>query len=302
MPNYSKEYTVLIADDDESSLVILSGILSPRYHILTASGGAQALQAAREHSPDLILLDVVMPKMDGFEVLRMLQESDATNKIPVIFITGLSDPDSEEKGLSLGAVDYIIKPFNQAVVKARVNTQIKLLGHMRVIEQIGLIDPLTNIANRRGFEERFGEEWFRARREGLPLSLLMLDLDWFKEYNDAFGHPQGDLALAAVAQTLSEELKRSSDFAARWGGEEFIALLPNLDQKGAWEVANRLRTKVAALAIPGDNGIETSITLSIGVHTVVPTTDISIGDSIKKADKALYKAKETGRNKVAVSE
>ena len=301
MIDYSKEYTVLIADDDEASLVILFGILSPWYHILTASSGAQALSAAQEHSPDLILLDIVMPKMSGFEVIGKLKESAITEKIPVIFITGLSDPGSEENGLNLGAVDYIIKPFNQAVVRARVNTQIKLIEQMRMIEQIGLIDPLTKIANRRGFENRLNAEWFRSRRESQPISLLMLDLDDFKTYNDTFGHPQGELALQAVAQALSDELRRSSDFAARWGGEEFIALLPNLDSAGAAEVAERIRKRIETLPMPGDGGAEMSITVSVGLYSVVPTAEMSIGDSIKQADRALYRAKESGKNKIAIS-
>jgi len=173
---------------------------------------------------------------------------------------------------------------------------------MRVIERIGLIDPLTKIANRRGFESRLNAEWYRALRERFPISVFMLDIDKFKNYNDTYGHPQGDLALQAVAQTLAQTLKRSSDFAARWGGEEFIGLLPSLDVHCAAEVAEQLRGNIASVIIPAINGAETSVTVSIGVNTVVPDADKDIEDFIEKADKALYKAKQAGRNRVAVSE
>jgi len=297
----AKEYTILITDDDKANLMVLNDILSPLYQILMAKSGTLALKLAAEYKPDLILLDVVMPEMSGFEVLEKLKESDATNKIPVIFITGLSDAHNEEKGLSLGAIDYIIKPFNKAVVSARVKTHIKIIDQMRLIEHIGLIDPLTKIANRRGFESRMNAEWYRAFRDRLPVSVFMLDIDKFKNYNDTYGHTQGDSALRGVAETISKTLKRSSDFAARWGGEEFIGLLPNLDSTNAFEVAEQIRKNITDLIVSTDNGVETAITVSIGINTVIPTAEKNISDFIKKADEALYKAKELGRNRVNIS-
>jgi len=300
MNDTKKEYTILITDDEKSNLLVLGEILSPRYNILTAKNGIRALELAKEHTPDLILLDVLMPDMSGFEVIAKLKEFDATSKIPVIFITGLDNADSEEKGLSLGAVDYIIKPFNKAIVKARVNAHIKIIDQMRIIEHIGLSDPLTKLANRRGFDKRLNDEWHRALRQRQPLSVFMLDIDWFKNYNDAYGHPQGDLALQAVADTLLQGLKRSSDFVARWGGEEFVGLLPNLDSHGACEVAEQIRKNIASYPIPTDNGVITALTVSIGINTLIPVPDTTIGDFINKADNALYMAKEAGRNRVIV--
>jgi len=293
-----KKYTILITDDEKSNLLVLAGILSPKYNILTAKSGARALALAKEQAPDLILLDVIMPGMSGFGVIAKLKESAETDKIPVIFITGLSDADSEEKGLLLGAVDYITKPFNKDIVKARVNTHIRIIDQMRVIERMGLIDPLTKIINRRGFETRLDIEWYRALREQSPISVFMMDIDKFKNYNDTYGHLQGDSALKAVAGKLSQALKRSSDLAARWGGEEFIGLMPNSDAYNAFEVAEQLRQSIAAAIIPAADGTETSVTVSIGINTVVPSSDTSTGDFIKYADKALYRAKETGRNRV----
>ena len=298
MAENEKEYTILISDDGKTNLDILSGILSPLYNILVARSGRRALELAREHKPDIILLDVLMPEMSGFEVITKLKESDITNRIPVIFITGLTSAEDEEKGFFLGAVDYITKPFNKAIVKARVNTHIRIIDQMRMIEQIGLIDPLTKIANRRGFEKRLNSEWGRASRVQIPISILMLDVDLFKDYNDAYGHQQGDVVLRAFAEICAQTLLRPSDFAARWGGEEFVILLAGTDNDGAVEVAERLRKNVELLVITTEDNIETGITVSIGVHTVIPDLNASTEVFIRKADQALYTAKKTGRNKV----
>ena len=298
MAENQKEYTILITDDEKMNVDILCGILSPMYNLLISRSGQRALDIANAHVPDLILLDVIMPEMSGFDVIIRLKESDATNKIPVIFITGLTSSEDEERGFFLGAVDYITKPFNKAIVKARVNTHIKIVDQMRTIERIGLMDPLTKISNRRGFEDRLHAEWPRAMRARTPISILVMDVDKFKNYNDTFGHQQGDTALKALAEICTQSLKRSVDFAARWGGEEFVILLPGTDINGAAEIAERIRKKLEASVIPAEGGAETQITTSIGVNSVIPKTENSISDFIKKADQALYKAKELGRNRV----
>jgi len=292
-----KEYTILITDDEKTNLDILGSILSPLYNLLISRSGPRALELAREHKPDLILLDVLMPEMSGFEVITKLKEMEGTDRIPVIFITGLTSVDDEEKGFFLGAVDYIAKPFNKSIVKARVNTHIKIIDQMRTIEKFGLIDPLTKISNRRGFENRLNLEWSRALRDRTPVSILIMDIDKFKNYNDTFGHQQGDKALKTFADISAKALLRSVDFAARWGGEEFVVLLPGTDTDGAAEVAERIRKQIEGTVITTDDGDETSITVSIGVNSLVPDQDATIEDFIKKADQALYKAKETGRNR-----
>jgi len=295
-----KKYTILITDDERMNVEVLAGILAPAYNLLIARNGARALELAASQRPDLILLDVIMPDMSGFEVIRALKGSEETAGIPVIFITGLTSAADEEKGFFLGAVDYIAKPFNKSIVNARVNTQMKIVDQMRTIEQIGLMDPLTKIPNRRGFENRLNAEWGRAVREKAPIAILVMDIDKFKVYNDTYGHQQGDAALKAFAAAVAGSLMRPVDFAARWGGEEFVVLLPGADAGGAAEVAERVRRNVEAVIIPAENDAVTQITASIGVNAAYPGVGDSMEIFIKKADQALYKAKNEGRNRCAV--
>ena len=302
MTDNSKEFTILIADDEKMNVEILGGILSPAYNLLISRNGTRALDLTKEHRPDLILLDVLMPDMSGFDVIARLKEDEATSKIPVIFITGLSGAEDEEKGFLLGAVDYIAKPFVKTIVKARVNTHIKIVDHLRTIESIGLIDPLTKIANRRGFENRLAIEWNRSFREQTPISILLMDLDKFKVYNDTYGHQQGDAALKAFAEIASRTPLRGVDFSARWGGEEFVILLPGTGVEGAVTVAERVRKNVEDRVVLTEDGVETRMTVSIGVNTTLPGVASSTEDFIKKADQALYKAKEMGRNRSFIFE
>ena len=302
MAESEKEFTILITDDEKMNLDVLGNILSPYYNILISRNGTRALELAKQFIPDLILLDVMMPDMSGFEVIAKLKDSDDTVNIPVIFITGLTDSANEEKGFFLGAVDYITKPFVKAIVKARVNTHIKIIDQMRTIERIGLIDPLTKISNRRGFENRFNAEWGRGVREQSPLSFMIMDIDKFKNYNDTYGHQQGDVALKTFAEVASNTINRSTDFIARWGGEEFVVLLPNTDIDGAEDIAESIRKNVEATIITTEDGATTRVTVSIGVNSINPDAESSTADFISKADQALYKAKESGRNRVVRAE
>ena len=298
MADHVKEFTILITDDEKFNLDILGSIHSPLYNILIARNGARALELAKQNNPDLILLDVVMPDMTGFEVITKLNECETTVHIPVIFITGLTDPADEEYGFFLGAVDYITKPFNKAIVKARVNTHIKIVDQMRTIERIGLIDPLTKVSNRRGFENRFNSDWGRSIREQTPISFMIMDIDKFKVYNDTYGHHQGDVALRTFAETASRALNRSTDFLARWGGEEFVILLPNTDSIGAAGVAESVRKAIEDVEVPAEDGVITRLTVSIGINSIIPGPETSSADFMNQADQALYKAKELGRNRV----
>ncbi|GBU20820.1 diguanylate cyclase response regulator [Fibrobacteres bacterium R8-0-B4] len=295
-----KKLSILIVDDEKSNIDVLTHILRDKYKLFIAKNGEGALKIARDNLPNLILLDVIMPEMDGFEVLAQLKASEHTNKIPVIFITGQDSKEAEINGLSKGAVDYITKPFNNMIVDARVNTHMKIVEQMRIIERMSIMDELTELPNRRYFNDQLAREWGRAIRETLSISLLIIDVDKFKVYNDTFGHPQGDTLLHTVAGVFKESLKRPADFVARWGGEEFIMLLPGSDLEGAINVAERVRSSVESTIIPCIDGTSTSATVSIGVNSERPIIHLPAAGFVSRADKALYEAKESGRNRICV--
>ena len=289
---------VLIVDDEKANIITLTYILSSEYTIYAAKNGEDGIELAEKYLPDVILLDILMPEMDGYEVFFALKSSEKTRDIPVIFITALSKDGDEEKGLALGAADYITKPFSPTVVKLRLGNQIKMLDQMRVIEQLSLTDQLTGIPNRRSFDARLNTEWGRAIREGTPISILMIDVDKFKNYNDTYGHQQGDIALQSFAKAFAGVFKRHSDFAARWGGEEFVALLTNTDEAGALDVAEQIRKMAEDMEIPCLNRLAAKITVSIGVHTRTNENSCTVDKFISGADEALYAAKNKGRNRV----
>ena len=292
--------SLLIVDDEKSNIIALTRLLSSEYTIYAAKNGHDALELANERLPSVILLDVLMPEMDGYEVIATLKHSVRTRNIPVIFITGLDNPGDEEKGLSLGAADYIVKPFRSMSVQLRVRNQIQMLNYIRIIEQLSMTDQLTNLPNRRNFDERIRLEWDRAIRDKTPISILFADLDEFKKYNDTYGHQQGDIALQTLARVFTMEFKRSVDFVARWGGEEFVVLLTNTDGSSAYRIAERLRAHAEYTEIPLSNSELTKMTVSLGINTILPTPGECVEDFISNADKALYLAKKEGRNRVCV--
>ena len=293
-----KKNSLLIVDDEKSNIVLLRQILGKEYTVYAAKNGPEALEVASERLPDVILLDILMPGMNGYEVISALKNFTLTRTIPVIFITALNDPKDEEKGLLLGAADYINKPFSPAVVKLRVQNQIKILNYINIIKRMGMTDQLTDLPNRRSFEERIRMEWNRAIRDNTPISVLILDIDRFKQYNDTYGHWQGDVALKTVAKVLMYETKRLSDFVARMGGEEFVVILANTDALGAFEVAENIRKNIESTQIPLEDGQTNTITVSIGVNTQIPTLGSSIDEFLGYADSALYTAKREGKNRV----
>jgi len=297
--NDEPKNTLLIVDDDISNLMVLTNILGSDYIIYTAKNGANAIEKAVEYTPDLILLDIIMPKMDGYVVLAELKKLEATKKIPVIFITGLNSSEDEEVGLSLNASDYISKPLKPMIVKLRVRNQIQIVNQLRTIEHLSMIDQLTGIHNRRSFDAQIQSEWKRAIREEVSVSVLIIDIDRFKAYNDAYGHQQGDVALRTLAQGFSKPLKRASDFAARWGGEEFIVLLPRTTLEGALDIAEEIRRNVENTEIPHEDGSGSKLTISIGVTSQDPKQNSLMDPFISMADQALYDAKAAGRNRVA---
>jgi diguanylate cyclase (GGDEF)-like protein len=290
---------VLVVDDAAINRQVLADLLKTDYTVILAKSGEQALALAAQHRPDLILLDVVMPEINGYEVLRQLKSDLRTAAIAVIFITGLDTPEDEERGLTLGASDYITKPFNLAVVRARVRCHLQIARQRRMLETFANIDGLTEIANRRHFDDRYAAEWASAVHQGQPLSVAILDIDFFKDYNDQAGHAMGDRVLQAVASVLTNGMIRSTDLAARYGGEEFALLMPGTDVEGALQLADRLREVTGKLTIPHPEVTETGrITVSLGGATLRPGTHESAADLLKAADDHLYRAKKEGRNRV----
>lgn len=285
---------ILIVDDEVFNLQYLSELLIGDYAISSAKCGTKALQLAQTLLPDLIILDVVMPDMDGYEVIRQLKSNEDTQHIPVIFLTSLSGLGDEEKGLSLGALDYISKPFHPVIVKARVNNIMELGRHRKLLEKIALLDGLTGIPNRRAYDDRLHKEWLRACRNGDPFSMAMVDVDFFKQYNDTYGHAAGDQTLKRVGRTLDRMLKRSSDFVARYGGEEFAIILPSQSFQTAQSFATLACQEIANLGIPHSaSQAATIVTISIGGATTLPSRSLRMEEFAAHVDKMLYQAKET---------
>jgi diguanylate cyclase (GGDEF)-like protein len=268
---------------------------------MVATDGELGLTAARANLPDLILLDVTMPGISGHDVCRALKEDPATQSIPIIFITALVDADDETHGFDLGAADYITKPFNHAVVKARVRTQLRLKAQADLIASYAFRDGLTGLHNRRSLDQKLEREWHRCQRSGLPLSVALLDVDHFKLFNDTYGHGTGDECLKAVGAALKGCIKRSSDMAARYGGEEFAIILPECDPTAAAAVAEEVRNAIEALAIGHSRSSAGSVvTVSVGIASLVPSEEAIPTDLWVMADRLLYRAKEGGRNRVAL--
>ena len=297
--NVVETQKVLLADDDAINREVLGELLKPEYTVLLARNGVQALERAARHLPDLILLDVMMPDMDGYEVLRRLRADPQTAQIAVIFISGLDRPEDEANGLKMGASDYIVKPFNQTVVMARVALHLQVVRQRRMLERLANIDGLTELANRRRFDEMFALEWQRARRSGRTLSLALLDIDAFKQFNDRYGHPAGDRALRSVARVTGAAMRRPGDLAARYGGEELLLLMPETDVEAAQALAESVREAVLALNIAHEaSSVTPLLTVSIGGATLDIEGDEQPSDLFEATDAQLYRAKQAGRNQV----
>ena len=300
---------ILIVDDVEDNLEILGDLLEfDGYNVRKAQSGEEALEQVQASRPDLVLMDILMPGMDGFEVCTRLKAAESTKSIPVIFVSSMTDIDSKVNGFKVGAVDYVNKPFHHAEILVRVNTHITLLRlrkHLEEqnaeLERLANTDYLTNLYNRRRFFHVAEEEFAEAIQSGNPISITLIDLDFFKQINDLHGHLVGDRVLVHIAQ-LIRSLCRVSDVAARYGGEEFIILHPSTDGQKAFQVAERIRKGVAAKPyLRGEE--EIGITLSAGiVDTEICKDCPRIDDILALADKALYRAKERGRNQVVLFE
>ncbi len=293
---------ILVVDDEPIMIEIIAAIFSAEIEVLFATNGEMALRIAAAELPDLILLDVVMPGIDGFEVCSRLKVNPLTADIPVIFITGLGDTLAETRGLAMGAMDYINKPINPPVVEVRVRNQIALKNARDQLTKLAITDGLTGLANRRRFDDVIIQECARHRRAGTDLSIAMLDVDHFKAFNDTYGHLRGDNTLRLIAQVIDDSIFRASDLAARYGGEEFACILPDTGPpERAVAVAERIITGVNDLAITHEaSPIADHVTMSIGLVTRRCQAGTTPESLVRLADEQLYRAKASGRNRVCI--
>lgn len=297
---------VLIVDDEPFIRLILRHFLEREgYQIAEAQNGIEAISVFNQLHPDIVLLDAIMPDMDGFECCTQLELLDCNKHTPVLMITGLEDQESVDRAFAVGAMDFVTKPIHWPVLRQRVKRLIQQSQLQQKLEAVNLelqrlvtIDGLTQIANRRRFEEYFSQEWQRLKREQRPLSLILCDVDFFKLYNDTYGHRVGDRCLQKIAQAIKDMIKRPGDLVARYGGEEFAVILPNTDTKGATHVAKQICDAVRALAIPHQNSqVSRYVTISLGFTTEIPQPDSDLEEMIAAADRALYQAKAAGRDR-----
>ncbi|MBF0234701.1 MAG: diguanylate cyclase [Desulfamplus sp.] len=296
-----KKQTILVVDDEVINAKVLREFLKSDYTILVTTSGEDALEIleSTESIPDLILLDIIMPGMNGYELCKKLKANQQTKFIPIIFITSKSTEKDEIKGFEVGAVDYITKPFSAPIVKARVKTHLELKALREHFEKLSLRDCLTGIANRMHFDQKLLQEWKIMQREKLPLSLILCDVDYFKKYNDHYGHQAGDSCLQRVAFIIHINAKRPADLASRFGGEEFAVILPNTDTQGALMTAENIRSEVQRYEIPhAESAVSPFVSISLGVATIIPIQPFSPEKLTALADAALYKAKRNGRNRV----
>lgn len=315
--------TILIVDDMQVNLVILSEILKNEYHVKIAKSGQKAIEIIENGNIDLILLDIVMPELDGYEVCEILKNSDKTKDIPIIFVTANKEAEDEEKGFLVGAVDYITKPFKPKTILSRVKTHINLhlrqieletLSHtlenknielkkyISIIEEISITDGLTNVYNRRHFNGIFPKVINSAKRNDELVCFLLLDIDHFKPYNDHYGHQAGDNVLIKFANCLKLSLKRADDMCFRLGGEEFGVIFKSEYREKALEFADTLKTNIENLAIPHEyNSASKYVTASLGLICKYGREIKNIDAVYKEADDLLYEAKNSGRNKVKVN-
>lgn len=305
--------TILVVDDQPANLkILLSFLKDHQFEIRIADSGERTLQILKTYQPDIILLDVMMPGINGFETCRQIKRNQNTADIPIIFITALNSIEDKVSGFEAGGVDYITKPFQQIEVLTRINTHVTLrrkeqelqkaldevTRQQQLLKKLSITDDLTGLYNRRHLNTILRQEFQRSKRHNHDLSSLMLDLDHFKQVNDKYGHEFGDKVLREFAYVL-EEFLRSSDYAFRFGGEEFLLLLPETNIEGAMQVGEKIRLRMAREELT-EKHILATVLVSVGVASVHCHHPKVCNDLIAYADKALYTAKECGRNQVCV--
>lgn len=300
MNHLPSHQTVLIVDDEPINIKALQSVLGDEYNLVFATDGEKALSMAQaDPQPDLILMDIVMPGLDGYQVCEHLKANAKTKHIPVVFLTGKWETSEEAKGLELGAVDYIRKPFSPPIIRARIRNHLELKKTRDMLENLSALDGLTNIPNRRRFDQVYAHEWSRAARNNTELSLLFIDIDHFKNYNDLYGHLAGDDCLKTVARALQSALRRTADFLVRFGGEEFVILLPDTNAQGCHHLAEKIRTTIQDLHIEHQaSPVARYVTISIGAVTCIDIAHCDRAMLLDHADRLLYQAKHEGRNRV----
>ncbi|MBE8990441.1 PleD family two-component system response regulator [Nostoc sp. LEGE 12447] len=328
-PVFKQTPVILVVDDDKTMRFLLRKVMEDEgYRVIEVSDGQQCLTAYQNVKPDIVLLDAVMPVMDGFtccEQLLQIARNDFISGLtafdigltmgntmiskvwgytPILMLTSLDDEDSINRAFDAGATDYITKPIQPIILRQRLRQLLKQVQFQKQVQaanqtllQLANMDSLTGLANRRCFDDYLNSQWINLAQEQSPLSLILCDIDFFKSYNDKYGHPLGDTCLQKVAIALKYQAQKAQDLVARYGGEEFSLILPNTDQAGAVHVGNSLQAQVRDLQIIHDgSAINQYVTMSLGVATIIPTWKSSTSDLIIKADKALYQAKSAGRN------
>jgi len=314
---------LIIDDDSFMRLQLRQAMQQEGFGVKVVNDGQEGLAAYQELNPDLILLDAMMPVMDGFTCCRQLQNLPGGDRTPVLIITGLDDQASVDQAFAAGATDFVTKPIHWPVLRQRVRRALreaqlsqelakanqelqranqKLQRANQELQRLAIVDSLTQIANRRRFDEYLEQEWQRLSREQIPLSLILCDVDFFKDYNDTYGHQAGDHCLQQIAQALSLAATRPADLVARYGGEELVVVLPHTLIGGALQVADDIRQRVRALEIVhAKSAISHYITLSIGIAEVIPSLQGGPEALIAAADQALYQAKAGGRDTVVIA-
>lgn len=321
------DINILIVDDRQENLFVLESLLEEmNCNIIKATSGNEALSLMLEHEFALVLLDVQMPDMDGFETAEFMRMNSKTRYLPIIFVAAISkEQKCIFKGYEIGAVDYLFKPIEPIILQSKVKVFLELYNQKRLIEEksklleikikelselkeanfklenLSTLDGLTGISNRRSFDNYIDMSLKSCIRSNKPLSLIMADIDFFKGYNDTYGHLQGDDCLIKVAKAIASSIKRPLDFVARYGGEEFALILPETDEEGAKVIAETVRKNIEELRIIHEHSAAAPhITLSLGISTIYPKSGNFIGELIDSADKALYKSKSSGRNRVSI--
>lgn len=299
--------TLMVVDDYQSNLQAMNALFEFQYHMVLQDNANDAINYATQHDVDLILLDVDMPVMDGYEACTAFKSNHMTSHIPIIFVTAADSSDDEAKGLLLGAVDYVVKPVNLTILRARVRNHMELIYYRKQLEILSCVDGLTGASNRRQLDTMLLQHYASTIRFGHCLTMLMIDIDDFKAYNDTYGHVKGDQCLKTIAHTIISVRRRETDIVGRYGGEEFAVILPDTDAAGGLVVANMVLKRIQQLKIEhAGSSSHKIVTVSIGLAVFEAKhqdhQDVTLEALVEQADQQLYKAKHSGKNCVSYNQ